>query len=219
MVKDVSNTSNTSYIPTKNKSNDNIDNEIKSLQGQADELKKQISQIRSGKSGNGGNIEQQIKPLQQQIDEIQGQIQELQLSKTMDKTDNSNSNDSSKVSDTKDSSNENAVLMYGSVYNEITKFSGVDKHLKGEAAVLKSDADVDEGLGDYRGAAKKRVIAAKDEARASSVIDKVSKLEKKAVDSGNKANENQDKSDTDRYTAEGKTASDSDKGKAVDLFA
>lgn len=218
MVKTISHV-NHSYAPTKSKSADNTDDQIKSLQGQVDDLKKQIAEIRSGKSSNGSNIEEQIKPLQKQIDQIEAQIQELQLNKATDKTDDNNSNDSSKVSDTKDNSNEDAVLMYGNVYNEISKASGVGKHLKGEAAVLKSDADVDEGLGDYRGADKKRKIAARDEARANSAIGKVYKLEKKAVDSADKVNKDQDKNDTDRYTAEGKSVDDSAKGKAIDKFA
>ena len=50
MVLGVSNVGHSSYIPAKNKSSDNTDDQIKSLQSQADELKKQISEIRSGAS-------------------------------------------------------------------------------------------------------------------------------------------------------------------------
>lgn len=220
MVQGISNVSHSSYIPAKNKSSDDTDNQIKSLQSQADELKKQISEIRSGKAGNGSDMQEKIKPLQEQIEEIEAQIQELQVSKTTDKTDDNNVSDNSKVNgNNENSASEDSILMYGSVYNEISKTDSVGKHLKGESAVLKSDADVDESLGNYRGAAKKRKLAAGDEARANSVTRKVSKLEKKVMDLGDKINKEQDKSDIDRYTGEGKAVSDSDKGKTIDELA
>lgn len=219
MVNSILHANNSSHMAIKQKATDDIDNQIKSLQSQADELKKQISEIRSGKAGNGSDMQEKIKPLQEQIEEIEAQIQQLQVSKTTDKTDDNNVNDNSKVSgNNENSTGENSLLMYGNVYNEISKIDSVGKHLKGESAVLKSDADIDEGLGNYRGAAKKRKLAAGDEARANSVTRKVSKLEKKALDLGDKINKEQDKNDMDRYTGEGKAVSDSDKGKAVDEF-
>ncbi|MFL0253267.1 FlxA-like family protein [Clostridium neuense] len=216
----ISNVTHGNYIPTKNKSSDDTDNQIKSLQSQEDGLKKQISEIRSGKTGSA-DIQQQIKPLQEQIEQIEAQIQELQVSKSTDKTDDNNVNDNSKINgNNENSANEDSVLMYGSVYNEISKVGSLGKHLKGESAVLKSDADVDDSLGDYKGAARKRKLAAGDEARTNSITRKVAKLEKKAIDLGDKINKEQDKGDTDGYTAEGKAVKDdSDNGKTIDGFA
>lgn len=224
MVGSISNIGHGSYMPVKSKSTDNTDSEIKSLQGQVDELKKQVSEIQSGKSGGGGDIQQQIKPLQKQIEQIEAQIQQLQLSKATDKTDDNNVNNS-KADNAKENNNENAVLMYGNVYNEISKTNSMSKHLKGEAAVQKSDAEFDESLGNYGGAAKKRKLAAQNEARANVIARKVSKLEKQVVDSTDKVNTDQNKvmkaENTYRTNdiAKDKNEDDLDKEKSIDIYA
>lgn len=225
MVKGISSIGHNAYTPVKSKSTDNTDNEIKSLQSQIDELKKQISEMQSGKSGGSGDIQQQIKPLQQQIEQIQAQIQQLQLSKATDKTDDNNINNNSKVDSAKENNDENALLMYGNVYNEISKTNSMSKHFKAEAAVQKSDAEFDESLRNYKGAAKKRELAAQNEARADVISRKVSKLEKKAIDSADKINTDQNKVINAENTyrtndiTNDKNEDDLDKGTSIDIYA
>lgn len=229
MVGSISNIGHNTYTPVKSKSTDNTDSEIKSLQSQIDEIRKQISEMQSGKSGVGGDIQQQIKPLQEQIEQIEAQIQQLQLSKTTDKTDdnniNNNANNNKKLDDDKENNNENALLLYGNVYNEIRKTNSMAKHSKAEAAVNRSDAEFDERLGNYTGAAKKRKLAAQNEARANVIAGKASKLEKQVVDSTDKVNTDQNKvikaENTYRANdiAKDKNEDDLDKGQSVDIYA
>lgn len=166
---------------TQNK-NDTSEQEIKSLENQKDALQKQIDNIKNG-SGDANTKQQLIKPIQEQIQEIEAEIQQKQVDSVDSKNDNSDgkssTNTKSNSINTQSNSKysgEDLLLDASKIYKQIKTVNSVRSGLIGRANELNSDADMDEALGNYKGAEINRSKASENKGRAVGLESKMGKL-------------------------------------------
>lgn len=219
-------------LPLDNKKNKTNDDEVKSLQSQEDDLKKQLQTVRSSNS-DAGTKQTSIKSLENQIQQIDSQIQQTQLNNATT-TAKTNTNTNTK---------EDILISSSVLYKQMNMINATRKSFKGQSAVLTSDAALDEGHGSGNLAASEMQQAGRDDARADALSSKLGELNNnitKTLEKGDsKISEVQtsktDKDNTSTDTINSKldknisktsqannsknVENDSDKAKAIDMFA
>lgn len=209
MVSSISSLKNTnssvSLGNTKSKTNE--DNEIKSLQSQENDLKKQLQAVRS--SNVDSNTKQiSIKSLENQIQEVDSQIQQVQLNNSIatNNSNNSNNNNNSSTGNSK-SSDESALVSSSVLYKQMDISNAMRKSFKGKSAELRSDATLDEGSGDEKGAQAENNEANKDDAIANALNGRIAKLSNSITKAYQNDNSNSSKVQTPKSNKD-KTSTD-----------
>lgn len=161
-----------SSLHLENKKNKtNKDDEIKSLQNQKDDLKKQLQQVRSSNE-DSATKQISIKSLENQIEQIDSQIQ---LDNATSSDNNNNNIDDKNNVKTKNS--DQSALISGFIsYKEIDTVNSVRKSFKGISTELRSDAALDASNGAGESAKSENNKADKADAIANALGSKMGKL-------------------------------------------
>ena len=183
MINSVSYNAKSSYTNTKSQNtsiNGGVNKEIQALQKQKLQIENQIEKIRTG-TAEQKIKEQLIQPLKDQIEQIESEISEKQMEE-IKKSQNSDTNKETTSSSSKNDENKNnhsdeLLLDNANDYNNIKNISSVKKALKGEARVLRTEADADQARGNIQVAAKKRTKARKNELHANNIDSKIYKVD------------------------------------------
>lgn len=182
----------------KNKSNK--DDEIKSLQNQEDDLKKQLQQVRSSNE-DLATKQVSIKSLENKIEQIDSQIQ----ADNVTASDNNNNNDNNNIK-TKSSDQDTLISSFIS-YKQINTVNSVRKSIKGRVAELRSDAALDAGSGTGESAKSENNEADKDDAIENALGSKIGKLSSNIVRENQNKNSSNSKAQTSKVN-EDKTSID-----------
>jgi hypothetical protein len=163
--------------------NNMYDAEIKSLQDQKTQIQKQIDQIKSG-SANTQIKEQLISALKEQMEQIDSQIQQKQMErfqqqKTNGDNENSNQVNADNAMDKNGTHDDYLLMDMAASYKSIKKVGGIKTSLESSAAVLREEANLDEGRDKFHHAGKqiaeKRAKANENIAHSNTLNSEISK--------------------------------------------